>query len=136
MREKHLILYDGTCPLCNRAIRVILKEDKKKTFLFTSLQGKTAQTVLFGTPFSIPPYHTLVLVQNYGRTKQKILKEAKATLRIAFLLGGKYAFLGMLSFLPSFFFDLFYRFIAKRRMRLFSKTVKVDPEEYKGRFLP
>ena len=136
MKGKHLILYDGECPLCNRAIRVILKDDRKKVFLFSSLQGKTAQRLLSGTPFIEPPYHTLVLVQNYGRTKQKILIEAKGSLRIVLLLGGKYAFLGLLSFLPSFLFDLAYRWIAKRRYRLFSKTVNIRPEDYQERFLP
>ncbi len=132
---KHLILYDGECPLCNRAIRVILADDKKKVFAFASLQGKTAKKLLQDSPLLEPPYHTLVLLQDFNTPAQKIFIEAKGSLRIAKLLGGKYALMGWLSYLPSGVFDLFYRWVAKRRYSLFSRTVKVDQKEYEGRFL-
>jgi predicted DCC family thiol-disulfide oxidoreductase YuxK len=53
---------------------------------------------------------------------EKVMIEGKGALRILWLLGGKYAWLGCLSFLPSFLFDPFYRLIARNRYRLFTKS--------------
>lgn len=133
--RKHLIFYDGECPLCNRAIRVILNYDRKQQFFFASLQGKTAREILKGNPLLQPPYDTLVLLQDWQSDKERLLTHARASLRIAWMLGGRFTLLGWLSFLPSYLFDLCYKMIAKRRYHLFTKTVKISPEEYQERFL-
>lgn len=130
---KHLLLYDETCPLCNRSVHIILKRDKKKKFLFSPLQGKTAEKVLKKLP---PDLDTLILVENFESNKEHILMEGKGALRICFHLGGIYFPLGLLSFLPTFAFDAFYRFIAKRRYRLFSMGKELKESDFKGRFLP
>lgn len=132
---RHLVLYDGECPLCNRAVRVILKNDKKKKFLFTSLQGPKGQMLLKGSPFGKPPFDSLVLLENYGSSRQKMLTRSKASFRIAWHLGGTFFFVGLLSFLPTALFDLAYNWVAKRRYHLFSKTVEINPKDYQDRFI-
>src|ERR1700733_14250204 len=114
---KHLILYDGTCPLCNRAVRFIIAHDKKKVFAFAPLEGETAKK----NPLlkKLRELDTLVLIKNFNTDKKKFFIEGKGVLRIAWYLDGWYPFLGLLSFLPSLFFDFFYRFVAKRRFRFF-----------------
>ena len=117
-----IIFYDGTCPLCNRAVRFILAADKKKQFYFAPLEGETAVDKLKNLHLKNPNLDTLVLFQS----EDKILIEGRAVLRILYLLGGKYALLGWLSFLPTFIFDLLYRVIARYRFRLFSKKLPID----------
>lgn len=118
-----IVFYDGTCPLCNRAVRWILSVDKKRLFYFAPLEGKTAAKK------QIHEKESLVLYIN----SKKIFKEGRAVFKILWLLGGKYALLGWLSFLPSLPFDLFYRLIAKYRFRLFSKKITIEKDD---RFLP
>lgn len=122
-----IIFYDGTCPLCNRAVRVILQADVNKKFYFAPLQGKTAKNKLQGV--AIPIGDTLILYED----PKHILVEGRAVLRICWHLGGWYSLLGSLSFLPPFLFDWLYRIVARNRFRLFSKKITIEKTD---RFLP
>ncbi|MFC2049126.1 thiol-disulfide oxidoreductase DCC family protein, partial [Chlamydiota bacterium] len=101
---KHVIFYDGECPLCNRAVRFILSVDREEKFYFAPLNGKTAEQKLAHFFLKNPELDTLVLLQNYETAHEKLMIEGKGALRILWLLGGTYALLGLLSFLPSFLF--------------------------------
>lgn len=126
----HLIFFDGKCPLCHRLVRFVLKADQKKQFIFAPLDGTTAASLLQPIPES------LVLIQNYKQPNQKTFYAGKASLRILWLLGGKYRPIGCLSFLPSLLFDIFYRVLAKSRSHLFTATPFLTPNEIQNRFLP
>lgn len=108
---KHLIFYDGHCSLCRRAVINLLKADKKKKLLFAPLQGSTAKTLFK----KVPELTSLILMENFGSSKQQELHYGKAALRICWHLGGLWSLLGLLSFLPTFLVDILYRFIARRR---------------------
>ena len=116
---KHVIFYDGQCPLCNRAVRFILSVDRDKKFYFAPLKGQTAEKKLANFFLKNSELDTLVLLQNYETRNEKLMIEGKGALRVLWLLGGKYTLLGWLSFLPSFLFDPFYRLVARNRFRLF-----------------
>lgn len=131
---KHLIFYDGECPLCNRAILFLLAVDKRRIFYFAPLGGVTAQEKLAHFRLERPDLDTLVLLQDYQTEKERVLIEGRGALRILWLLGGKYRLVGWLSFLPSLLFDLIYRLISRYRYRLFSKKGPIDNDP--SRFLP
>jgi predicted DCC family thiol-disulfide oxidoreductase YuxK len=130
----HLIFYDGVCPLCNKTVRFVLAADKKKNFLFAPLNGTTAEKKLSNYKLANPDLDTLVLLQNYKTHHEQAFIEARAALRILWLLGGKYVLIGWLSFLPPFLFDWMYRWVARRRYRLFSEKVPFSKDS--SRFLP
>lgn len=132
----HLVFFDGECPLCHRAVRFVLEADKKESFLFSPLQGETAAYELRTFKEGDPHADTLVLLQQYKTRNQKLYTEGRAVLRILWLLGGKYRFLGWMSFLPSGLFDFLYRHFAKRRHRLFNFTKKLRKEITPERLLP
>ena len=129
----HVIFYDGECPLCHRAVRFVLAADRKKQFYFAPLKGETAKKELSELRLENPDLDTLVLLQNYQSGDKKIEIEGRGALRILWLLGGKYALVGWLSFLPSVLFDAVYRLIARYRFHLFS--TKVDLLHRDERFL-
>jgi predicted DCC family thiol-disulfide oxidoreductase YuxK len=139
MKKKHLIFFDGDCPLCHRAIRYVIAQDRKKIFYFSPLQGKTAEREIGDFNQKNPELDTLILLENYESSEKKLFVEGRAILKIFWHLGGAHAFLGLLSFLPSSLFDAFYRFIAKRRYGLFSaipfQSILKNPD-YQDRFLP
>lgn len=97
---KHLVLFDGPCPLCHKALHMIAKRDKKKLFAYAALQGKTAER------FSLPACDTVVLIEDFESDPQ-IFIEGKAVRRIAKHLG---------YFIP--FPTWLYRLIARNRYKL------------------
>jgi predicted DCC family thiol-disulfide oxidoreductase YuxK len=133
MTMKHVIFYDGDCPLCNKAVRFVLATDRNKVFQFAPLKGKTADEKLSRLFLKNPDLDTLVLLQNYNTSQEKLLIEGKGALRILWLLGFPYSFLGVLSFLPPLF-DPLYRLIARNRFRLFTTSKPLPSPD--NRFLP
>lgn len=131
---KHLIFFDGDCPLCSRAVRFILTMDKDRVFAYAPLQGETAKEELPKEFLASSSLDTLVLLQNYGKENEKTLFRGQAILRILWLAGGSYALLGWMSYFPPFIFDGIYRLIAKNRYKIFKTKKEVDFS--KGQYLP
>lgn len=135
--KKHLVFYDGTCGLCDHFVQWILKVDRKQCFVFAPLQGETAARILHDLPMEMRQNDSLVLVEDYLTENRHFFVLSKAALRICWLLGGIWKIVGILSFLPAFFFDWAYRWVARHRHRLFSGPVCALPnQEQKDRFLP
>jgi predicted DCC family thiol-disulfide oxidoreductase YuxK len=130
--NKPVILFDGVCNLCNRAVQFIIKRDKKKQFLFASLQGKTGSELL--KQFDLPPdqFNSFVLIEN-----QKAYTRSTAALRVAKKLSGGWSFLYGLSILPPFLRDPVYNLIAKKRYKWFGKRDEcmLPSPELRERFL-
>ncbi len=118
----YLIFFDDICPLCNKAVRFILKRDKKKCFYFAPLGGDTAKER------GVTQTKCLVLIHD-----EKRVKEGRAALRIFWLLGGAYTLIGWLSYLPPAPFDFVYRFIARSRYKVCKTSVELP---FEGRLLP
>jgi predicted DCC family thiol-disulfide oxidoreductase YuxK len=136
MKNKHLVFFDGDCPLCNILVRFLLKVDKTACFVFSPLKGKTAAKELKDMPELLNDLDTMVFLEKYQENDQKLLLKGKAALRIAWYLGGLWKILGFLSFLPAFPFDLFYRLIAKNRYKLFCSKKDLPKQSFEDRFLP
>lgn len=129
---KHLIFYDGSCGLCDHAVQFTLKRDQRGLFAFAPLQGETAKKMLR----EVPPEDSLVLIEDYT-SHPRIYQLGKGAFRILWLLGGVWAFLGLISFLPSFLYDWAYRLVAKHRHRFFNTpTCQLPDPTQKERFLP
>src|SRR5436190_18548885 len=99
--SKHLVFYDGACGFCDHVVQWLLKRDHKQIYCFAPLQGQTADTLLKG----IPRDDSLVLIENYQTSDQQIFLFGKAAFRILWLLGGLWALLGWINFLPSCLYD-------------------------------
>jgi len=134
--SRHLLFYDGECGLCDRAVQFVLKHDRKKEFIFAPLQGVTAVKELAQLPPELKTIDSLILLQDYGTPEQEITTHGRGAMRICWLLGGWWALIGWKSFLPSWPFDVAYRFVARNRHRLFSQACIVPDPEHRERFLP
>lgn len=124
----HLIFYDPHCQFCCTWVDILLRLDKQKIFRFAALDGKTSAHVL---KEHLRKMNTLVLIENFQK-KEYYWIRAKAVFRIFFLLGGYWKCLGMLSYLPSYLIDPFYRLIALLRNRSHTQLA-IQKDE---RFLP
>jgi len=134
MKNKVVILFDDTCPLCLHSVRFLLKIDHKGLFLFAPLAGKTAKKLLKNEWKSTIAMNSLVLLEN--KRGHKRWYRSRAVFRSFWLLGGGWTLLGSLSFLPSWALDPFYRLMARHRHHLVGSKVhpRFSKEEQK-RFL-
>jgi predicted DCC family thiol-disulfide oxidoreductase YuxK len=133
MNSPHpVILFDGVCNLCNRSVQFIIKRDKKKQFLFASLQGKTGGELLkkFDLPANV--FNSFILIEG-----ENIYSRSTAALRIAKQLGGGWKLLYGFMILPRFIRDAIYNLIAKNRYKWFGKRDEcmIPTPELKERFL-
>lgn len=136
MSPKHLVFYDGDCGLCDHIVQFILKHDTGQKFLFAPLQGTTAAKNLQSLPVKYKTLDTLVLLENYRSSQQKVYVLGTGALRILWLLGGLWKIIGWISFLPPFLYNWIYRLVAYYRRTLFShETCLILDEKNKKRFL-
>lgn len=133
MQDKKIIVFDGVCILCNSFVQFILKKDKRKQFYFTTAQSDFVKEQLKPNPMKANAMASVLYVKN-----GKVFTESTAALNIFSDLGGMWKLLSIFKLIPPFIRNAVYRFIAKRRYRVFGKldTCMMPPSEWKSRFLP
>ena len=118
----HLVLYDGVCGFCNRAVGFILPRDRGDRFRFAPLQGKVAIEAL--GKYGKDPSHldTFYLGVDWRGPEERLLWRSRAALRAAGELGGFWKACALVAgVLPTPILDLGYRLFARVRYRLFGK---------------
>lgn len=115
--KKNIILFDGVCNLCNKSAQFILKHDKKKHFLFASLQSDAAVNLLLQFNSNISNLSSIILIEN-----GKVYEKSTAVLRIARNLSPVWNLFYYFIFLPIKFRDYLYDFVARNRYRWFGKS--------------
>jgi predicted DCC family thiol-disulfide oxidoreductase YuxK len=122
-QENHpIVLYDGVCGLCNRAVQFILKRDPREAFRFASLQSDFAAKILQKHGISSDALDTVYLVLHYGDPTERLLARSNAGLAVMVLLGGAWRLLALVGgVFPKLFLDFLYNLIARNRYRIFGK---------------
>src|SRR5262249_39614340 len=116
-----VILYDGTCGLCHRSVRWILRHERDHEITFAPLQGETA-AALRARHAEIPEtLETVVLVED-GRVPLR----SKAFLYCARHLRAPWRWGYGMRWFPSFLLDLGYRLIAAIRFRVWGHAELCD----------
>ena len=131
---KHIVFFDGECPFCHRSVRYLIGIDKEKKLIFAPLGGQTAKEVLSGPQKPLTRAQSIVLVENYQSDEREFYIRSRAIYRIYWIVGGKYKLLGLLSFLPCWISDFFYRQLAAHRHQ-FKLPMPEEPGP-QDRFLP
>ena len=126
-----LVLYDGFCNLCSRAVELILKHERKPVYYFLSLQSPKVMEL--GTGYEVIAEKESVILIEQG----KVYEGSTAALRIARKLKFPYFLLYVFIYIPRLFRDPFYDYIAARRYKWFGKkqSCYVPVSEWKHRFL-
>lgn len=119
---KILVRFDGVCILCSKAVQVILKADRKKRFLFQTLQHSGEDK----------DFETIIVSDN-----QSTYEYFDAILKIGKELGGIYKGIVIFRLLPRSWRHSLYIRIAKNRVHWFGKrnTCYLPSEEEKERFI-
>ena len=119
---KILIQFDGICILCSRAVKLILKADRKKKFIFQALQHSDENQ----------SFETIIVTDS-----QSTYEYFDAFLKIGKELGGIYKVVAIFKLLPRQWRHSLYLWVAKNRFRWFGKRKSCylpSPEE-KERFI-
>ena len=127
-----IVLFDGVCNLCDRAVNFVIDRDPELVFRFASLQSSVGERLL--ARFDLDPNETdsLVLIEE-GRA----YVYSTAALRIARRLGKLWPIAYGLIVVPRPLRDAAYKAIAGRRYRWFGKreTCRIPTPEEQARFL-
>lgn len=125
------MLFDGTCAMCNGAVRWTLRYDKKRDVFFAPLQSPIGEKVL--KTFSIPPKTDSLIVIEKGVA----FLYSDAVIRLLDSFPYPYRLLRITRWIPRPLRHFFYRIVARYRYRLFGKQKRciLYPPSIQRRFL-
>jgi len=133
-----IVFYDGICGLCNRLVQFLLKRDRHDRLRFASLQSDFASRVLSRHGIDPKDLDTVHVVENYQQSNERVLDRSDAILRASRELGGIWKLAASIGrIVPRGVRDLFYRFVANNRYRVFGKyeTCILPEPRHRAKFL-
>jgi predicted DCC family thiol-disulfide oxidoreductase YuxK len=83
MQDKPVVLFDGTCNLCNRSVRFIIERDPQDIFRFSSFQSRSGKRLLEKCGVKPRNVNSIVLSEAH-----RCLTESDAVIEIASRLHG------------------------------------------------
>lgn len=111
--DNAVVLFDGVCNLCSKAVQLIIRHDPGAYFRFASLQSDMGKALLAEKDIPAPEVpESLVLIEG-----DKAWQYSSAALRIARRLKSWHRFLYPFIFLPLWLRDPVYKWIARNRYR-------------------
>jgi predicted DCC family thiol-disulfide oxidoreductase YuxK len=113
-RKRYIILFDGTCKLCNNVVKFISKNDSRKIFCFIPLESEKATEYLNRYNKKNVNKGSVLLIQ-----EEKIFTKSSAVLNILRCLDGLWPLFYAFIIVPGFIRDPVYDIIAKYRYRWF-----------------
>jgi len=137
-----VLLFDGMCAVCSRAVRFVLARDRVGTMTFAPLQGETARAIRASHP-ELAGVDALVLVerargQGSAEWTGRVWVGSEAVLRVAEYLGGPWGAARALRVVPGFLRRWAYAAFAARRHRVGRHLEPPPPPDARTRerFLP
>jgi predicted DCC family thiol-disulfide oxidoreductase YuxK len=131
-----VLLYDGVCGFCNRAVQFVLARDRRGTMRFAPLQGDFAVGVLARHP-ECRGIDSLILVEPAHPAGERIAVRSAALLGLAAYLGGPWRAATLLRIVPRAIRDWAYDRFASVRYRVFGRfdSCPLPSADQRTRFL-
>lgn len=134
-KYQNLILFDGTCNLCNWWVDLIIKLDMKKKFKFHFLQNEISNEFLKLIP-SDPKnnvFDTIIVIKD----ELTILTKSDAAIFVMSRSSRLFIFLRFFLILPTLIRDGVYNFIGRNRYKWFGKknNCRIITDDIKSRFI-
>jgi predicted DCC family thiol-disulfide oxidoreductase YuxK len=129
--SKTILSFDGSCGLCNRSVKFVLRKEKNSELIFSPLQSEFSKKTL--QSFNLKDnMDTMVLLEN-----GKIYLRSSAALRITKYLKGLWPLMMVFIIVPPFIRNAIYNYISKNRIAWFGTTdyCEMMTPELKKRFL-
>ncbi len=119
--SKPIVLYDGVCGLCNRAVQFLLKRDRRDRLRFASLQSDFAATLLKRHGVDHKDLDTIYVVLNQGEADESLLAKSDAILLFARAIGGVWSVARFGRIIPRPIRNWLYDIVARHRYQVFGK---------------
>jgi predicted DCC family thiol-disulfide oxidoreductase YuxK len=116
--HKKIILFDGVCNLCNGFVQFVIKNDKKDSFRFVSLQSELGKSMMSNSTYTTVTLDSVVL---FDVDSKSYKNKSAAVFEIFYTLNRFKVVLQLASFLPIRCTDFLYKIIARNRYLLFGK---------------
>lgn len=131
-----VLLYDGVCGFCNRAVRTVLRFDRRGSLRFAALDSDFARAIIKRHP-AIQNVDSVVFVDEPGQPGERVAVRSEAALRVVDYLGGPWKLLNVTRIMPAALRDRLYDRFADIRYRVFGKydSCPIPPQEVRDRFL-
>jgi predicted DCC family thiol-disulfide oxidoreductase YuxK len=125
-----IVFFDGSCGLCNRSVKFVLRKEKKQDLIFSPLQSEFAKNFMKGK-MTMEGLDSMVLFEN-----GKIYTQSSAALRITKYLKGLWPIMTIFLIVPPFIRNAIYSYIAKNRITWFGSAdyCEMMTPELKNRF--
>lgn len=111
-----IVIFDGVCGLCHRAVRWIMKRDRRRCFRFCPMQSGRAAELLRENNIDASTDETMVLILG-----DRWFVKSEAALEIARVLGFPWSGLAVTRVVPVAFRDALYDQVARRRLGWFGR---------------
>lgn len=130
IENKRIVLFDGSCGLCNKSIKFIIRHEKKKELYFSALQSEFGTSVL--KHFGLVGQDSIVFIEN-----GKAFIKSGAAIRICKYLKIPWPMIMGFIIVPPFIRNFFYDFIARNRIKWFgvAEYCEMITPELRKRFL-
>ena len=130
--NKPIILFDGVCNFCNAMVNFIIRQDRKRAFLFAALQSESGRKLLQQYHINWQRSDSFVVIEN-----DKAYMKSNAALKLYAKLPWYWKWTQSLWIVPKFIRDWVYNVIARNRYRWFGKkdVCMVPTADVKDRFL-
>jgi predicted DCC family thiol-disulfide oxidoreductase YuxK len=127
-----IILFDGVCNLCNRAVQFIIPRDPNRYFYYAAMQSDAGNQLLNQYHLSTKEINTVILIQN-----GKLYTKSTAALLVVRKLPGLWSILAIFIVIPRFLRDPIYDWVARNRYKWFGQKTEcmMPTPETKTRFL-
>jgi len=127
-----VLLFDGTCNLCNGSIQFIIPRDPAGKLRFAPLQSALGSRVRQAAGLSTDDLETVVLIED-GMAYTK----SDAAIRVAEHLGGIYRLLSLGRLVPRGVRDRVYDFVAEHRYDWFGRKDQcmIPDDDVRDRFI-
>lgn len=132
MKQNPVVLFDGVCNLCNKAVQFIIQRDKNHLVKFSALQSETGRRLQ--QEYGLPPetISSIILIAD-----GKAYTQSTAALKLCKYLTALWPLLYGFIIVPTFIRDGVYRWVAKNRYQWFGRQdhCMIPTPELKNRFL-
>jgi predicted DCC family thiol-disulfide oxidoreductase YuxK len=132
-RDAPILVFDGSCVLCNGTVRWVLKHERATDIVFAATQSGSGAALLQRAGLDPSNPQTFLFIEN-----DRVLLRTQAAIALAAHLRAPWRWLQWLRFIPRGLRDAAYDWIARNRFRLFGRAqscVRPAPQQM-NRFLP
>jgi predicted DCC family thiol-disulfide oxidoreductase YuxK len=132
MGGEPVILFDGTCGLCDRWVSFVIASDRRRRFRFAPLQSDVGRSLLRAHDLPIDTLDSFALVSS-GQAFQR----STAALQVLRRLGLPWSLLWVGVIVPRLVRDRLYDYVAAHRYRWFgqAEACTLPAPEERDRFL-